>query len=202
VIDDSLIRAAAVVAAVAFLAAPYWETLARHFAKAAQAAYAERATLGRVAAAGLLIAAAWGQIKLPKLPSAPVPVIDVETPTVEMQKAVSEIASACQGMPAGDRALWAATWQKAAVVVAGDAVTTQAVFTDTRSLQLFSTLSLEIAWRRIGGHVPGSNEPLREAVQSAYSAIVGREVVPVDKAVRERFVEFAKAVAWAGINRG
>lgn len=202
-IDDSLIRSAAVVAAIALLAAPYRQAIAGWLAQAAEAARKHGAIVGRIAAAGLLIAAAWGKIPMPSLPSAPaVPSVNVETPSVEMQQAVAGIAEACKSMPAGDRALWAATWQKSAIVVAGDAVTTQAVFTDTRSLRLFTTLSLEIAWRRIGGHVPGSNEPLREAVEAAYGTVVGRDVVPVDKDVRERFVEFAKAVAWAGINRG
>lgn len=201
-IDDSLIRSAAVVAAIALLAAPYREAISQWIAQAAEAAKQHGALVGRIAAAGLLIAAAWGKIPLPTLPSSPMPAITVETPSVEMQQAVAGIVEACKSMPAGDRALWAATWQKSAIVVAGDAVTTQAVFTDTRSLRLFTTLSLEIAWRRIGGHVPGSNEPLREALEAAYGTVVGRDVVPVDKDVRERFVEFAKAVAWAGINRG
>ena len=200
---DEIVRTVAVVAAVALLAAPYRQQVTGWLAEAAEAAKRHGPILGRVAAAVLILVAAWGKIPLPSLPSAPaVPSVNVETPSVEMQQAVAGIAEACKFMPAGDRALWAATWQKAAIVVAGDAVTTQAVFTDTRSLRLFTTLSLEIAWRRIGGHVPGSNEPLREALEAAYGTVVGRDVVPVDKDVRERFVEFAKAVAWAGINRG
>lgn len=200
---EEIVRTAAVVAAVALLAAPYRQQLAEYVAKAAKAAQQHGAALGRIAAALLILAAAWGKVPLPALPAAPsLPSVVVETPSVEMQQAVSDIAKACKAMPAGDRALWAATWNKAAIVVAGDAVTTQAVFTDTRSLRLFTTLSLEIAWRRIGQHVPGSNEALREAVEAAYGSIVGRDVVPVDKSVRDRWVEFAKAVAWAGINRG
>lgn len=200
--DDAIFRTAAVVAAIALLAAPYWKDIVDVVSQATEAAKRHRGTLSRVLAAGLLIAAAWGKIPLPKFEGAVAPVINVETPSAEMQQAVAAIAEACKTMPAGDRALWAATWQKASIVVAGDAVTTQAVFTDTRSLQMFTKLCIDIAWRRIGGHVPGSNEPLREAVEAAYAAVVGREVVPVDKATRERFVEFAKAVAWAGINRG
>jgi hypothetical protein len=102
----------------------------------------------------------------------------------------------------GDRMLWAQTWNKAATVVAGDAVTTEVVFTDTRSLRLFTTLALDIAWRRIGQHVPGSNEPLRTAVEAAYGQAIGTEVVPVTPDVRSRYAAFAKAVAWAGVNGG
>jgi hypothetical protein len=105
-------------------------------------------------------------------------------------------------MPYGDRMLWAATWSKAAVVVAGDAVSTEVVLTDTRSLRLFTTLALDIAWRRIGQHVPGGNEPLRKAVEAAYGQAVGTDVVPVTADVRARYGAFSKAVAWAGVNGG
>lgn len=98
--------------------------------------------------------------------------------------------------------LWASVWQKAGVVVAGDAVTAQTAFTDTRSLQAYTALAVDIAWRRIGGHKPGSNEPLRKAVEAAYAAQMGRDVVPVTAEVRARYVELAGAIAWAGLNRG
>ena len=199
---DAVIRTAAVVAAVALLAAPYWHRIAGWVATAAEACYAERSTLGRIAAALLLIAAAWGKVPLPSMPDAAVPAIVVETPSVEMQGVVAPIAAAMRSMPAGDRLLWAQTWTKAGVVVAGDAVTTEVVFTDTRSLRAFTALALDIAWRRIGQHAPGSNEPLRSAVESAYAAVLGKDVVPVTDDMRARYVELAKAIAWAGQKRG
>lgn len=57
---DALVRAAALVAAVALLAAPYWPAIARHLAEAAAAARPYRADIARVAAACLLIYAACG----------------------------------------------------------------------------------------------------------------------------------------------
>jgi hypothetical protein len=200
--DESVIRIAAVVAAFALLAAPYWDKLAGWVTKAAEAAYAERATIGRIAAALLLIAAAWGKLPVPKLPAAPTVTVDVETPSVEMQQLVKPVADALKSLPMGDRMLWAQTWNKAATVVAGDAVTTEVVFTDTRSLRMFTTLALEIAWRRIGQHAPGSVAGLREAVEAAYGQAVGTDVVPVTADVRSRYAAFAKAVAWAGVNGG
>lgn len=199
---DSVIRTAAVVAAVALLAAPYRDRIAGWLSAASEACYAERSTLGRIAAALLLIAAAWGKVPLPSMPDAAVPSIVVETPSVEMQGVVAPIAAAMKSMPAGDRLLWAQTWTKAGVVVAGDAVTTEVVFTDTRSLRAFTALALDIAWRRIGQHAPGSNEPLRSAVESAYAAVLGKDVVPVTDDMRARYVELAKAIAWAGQKRG
>ena len=200
--DDSIIRLAAVVAAVALLAAPYRETIAGWLSQAAEACYAERSSLGRIAAALLIIAAAWGQIPMPKLPAAPAVTVDVETPSVEMQQLVRPVAESLQALPMGDRMLWAQTWNKAATVVAGDAVTTEVVFTDTRSLRMFTSLALDIAWRRIGQHAPGSVAGLREAVEAAYGQAIGVDVVSVTADVRSRYAAFAKAVAWAGVNGG
>jgi hypothetical protein len=107
-----------VVAAVALLAAPYRETIAGWLSQAAQACYAERSALSRIAAALLILAAAWGQIPMPKLPAAPAVTVDVETPSVEMQQLVRPVADAMKSLPMGDRMLWAQTWNKAATVVA------------------------------------------------------------------------------------
>lgn len=200
--DESVIRLAAVVATFALLAAPYRDRIAGWLSQAAQAAYAERATLGRIAGALLLIAAAWGKIPMPRMPATPTVTVDVETPSVEMQQLVKPVADALKSLPMGDRMLWAQTWTKAGVVVAGDAVTTEVVFTDTRSLRAFTALALDIAWRRIGQHAPGSVAGLREAVEAAYGQAVGADVVPVTADVRSRYTAFAKAVAWAGVNGG
>jgi hypothetical protein len=200
--DENVIRLAAVVAAVALLAAPYRDRIAGWISQAAEAAYAERATITRIAGALLLIAAAWGKIPMPRMPAAPAVTVDVETPSVEMQQLVKPVADALKSLPMGDRMLWAQTWNKAATVVAGDAVTTEVVFTDTRSLRMFTTLALEIAWRRIGQHAPGSVAGLREAVEAAYGQAIGVDVVSVTADVRSRYAAFAKAVAWAGVNGG
>ena len=199
---DEIIRTAAVVAAVALVAAPYWPHVAKYLAEATETARRHWPTIGRAVAACLLIAAAWGKIPMPSLPTAPSVTVVVETPTVEMQTLVRPVADAMRSVPHGDRMLWAATWSKAAVVVAGDAVTTDVVFTDSRSLRGFTVLALDIAWRRIGQHTPGGNEPLRAAVEACYGQAIGTEVVPVTADLRARYGAFAKAVAWAGIGGG
>ena len=200
--SDEIIRTAAVVAAVALVAAPYWPHVAKYVAEAAETARRHWPTIGRAVAACLLIAAAWGKIPIPTLPTAPSYVVPVVTPSDEMQRLVTPIAAVLKSLPMSDRMLWAATWTKAAVVVAGDAVTTEVVFTDTRSLRGFTVLALDIAWRRIGQHAPGSNEPLRTAVEAAYGQAIGTEVVPVTAELRARYAAFAKAVAWAGVGGG
>lgn len=119
-----------------------------------------------------------------------------------MQAIVVSVAEAMQSMPAGDRLLWAQVWTKAGVVVAGDAITTETAFTDTRGLRAFTALVIDIAWRRIGKHATGSNEPLRKAVEEAYAKVLGKDPVPVTSDLRARYVEFAKAIAWAGQRKG
>ena len=157
----------------------------------------------RIAVAGVLgYVAMRGVPSLPSLPQSPAASVEVETPGADMQAIVEPVAKAIRSLPAGDRLLWAHTWNKAAVVVEGDAIATEVAFTDTRSLRLFTTLALDIAWRRIGGNVPGSNEALRTATEAAYVKALGAATVPVTADVRKSYGEFARAMAWAGANRG
>jgi len=199
---EIIIRGAAIGLALVLAMAPYRGQIAAAAYRALETAKTKAGFLSRLAAVVLLIAAAWGVVPMPRLPDGAVPTIVVEKPSVEMQAVVAPIAAAVKSLPAGDRLLWAQTWTKASVVVAGDAVTTEVVFTDTRSLRAFTALALDIAWRRIGQHTPGSNEPLRQAVEAAYGQVVGKDVVPVTADLRARYVELAKAIAWAGQNKG
>lgn len=198
---DALLRLAAVVAAAALVAAPYYGQALGWLAAAAEAAKRHRYTIGRIVAAGLIVGAAWGKLPMPTLPAA-APRVAVETPSDAMQRLVTPVAASLRRLGPVDRALWAEAWEKAAVVVAGDAVTAEVAFTDTRSLRIFTTLALDIAWRRIGGHQPGEVPGLREAVEAVYNTAMGREVVPVTADVRAKYVELAKAIAWAGVNGG
>jgi hypothetical protein len=199
---DAIVRAVAVCAAVAILAAPYRRVVVDLVQAGADYAKAHAAGLGRLAAAGLIVAAAWGVVPLPSLPAMPSVTVEVETPSPEMQAAVAPIAAALRSMPLGSRMVWAATWNKAALVVAGEGTAREISLTDTRSLQAYTALALDIAWRRIGGNPPGSNEALRKALEAAYGAAVGTEDVPVTRDISDRYTAFAKAVAWAGLNGG
>lgn len=202
---DALFRTAAFVAAVALVGAPYWSLAAQAGISLARAAYeaakARKQGIARVAAAGLLIGAAWGKVPLPTF-TAPAATVTVETPSEAMQSTVQPIAAAMRAMPMGDRVLWAQLWNKAALVAAGDVVSTEVVFTDTKSLRAFTVLALEIGWRRIGGHKPGEHKGLREAVEAAFAQVLGTAEVPVTKDLRERYAELCRAIAWAGLNAG
>ena len=128
--------------------------------------------------------------------------IHVETPSDAMRTVVQPIASVMRTVPMGDRVLWAHVWNKAAIVVAGDAVSTEVVFTDTRSLRAFTILALDIGWRRIGGNRPGEYAGLRKAVEDSFSQVLGTAEVAVTKDLRERYAELCRAIAWAGIHAG
>ena len=196
--NDTGLRLAAVAAAAALLAAPYWPQIQAAAGRALEACKAQAGLLGRIAAAGLILAAAWGKLPLPTLPTA-APQVSVATPSDAMQRLVTPVADALAGLPAADRNLWASLWLKAATVAAGDAVTAQVVFADTRALRDYTGLAVDIGWRRIGKHAPGSQESLRTAVEAAYASAVGRDVVPVTGDVRARYVELANALAWAAV---
>ncbi len=196
---ESLVRTAAVVAAVAFLAAPYRQQIAGYVSQAAQAAKAHGALAGRIAAAALLIAAAWGKVPMPSLPSTPaVPVVTVDAPSSAMRATVQPIADALKAAPLGDRMLWANLWSKAATVVAGDELGTEVVLTDTRALRMFTTLALDIGWRRIGENKPGTYAGLRQAVEKAMGDTLSLDARPIDVETRAKVVELYKAIAWAG----
>jgi len=202
---DALLRILAVAAAVALIAAPYAGQIRAAATAAAEAVRQHSGIIGRLIAASLLIAAAWGKVPMPTLPAVGggvvAPGLAVEEPSAAMRETVEPIAKQLRGMSISDRMLWAATWSKVALVAAGDVATTEVVFSDTRALRVYTALSLDIAWRRIGGHKPG-NEPLRSAVEAAYASAVGDAIVPVDASVRERYVAFCRAVAWAAMPAG
>ncbi|NDC57168.1 MAG: hypothetical protein EBZ69_10265 [Alphaproteobacteria bacterium] len=197
---DIAFRAVAVALALVLALAPYRQQIVEAASRLYAAGQSHAGLIGRMAAVALLVAAAWGKVPLPQLPAGPVQVT-VETPSAEMQTLVRPVADALRGSSPVDRALWAEVWTKAATVAAGDAVTTEVVFTDTRSLRAFTALAIDIAWRRIGQHVPGGNEPLRNAVEACYAAAVGKDEVPVTADVRGRYVALCRAVAWAGVGR-
>ena len=198
---DEIIRTAAVVAAAVLLAAPYWQQIVERITQAIDAAKSHGPALARLAAAGLIVAAAWGKIPLPSFPTAPSVVTypAVATPSDEMRASVTGVVDAFRSAPISDRLVWSQVWAKAAVVVEGDAVLTETVFTDTRSLRGFVVLAIDIGWRRLGGNPPGKYSGLREAVESAFASVIGAEDVPVTPDLRKRFAELCRALAWAAL---
>ena len=156
-------------------------------------------TWQRLVAAVVLGYVALFGVKVPHMPMGGPTLV---APSADMQTTVAPIAAVLKTLPMGDRVLWANLWEKAAVVAAGDAVSTEVVFTDTRSLRLFTVLALDIGWRRIGQHQPGAYKGLREAVEAAMGSALSLEVKPVTADVRASYVDLCRAIAWAGLNGG
>jgi hypothetical protein len=135
-------------------------------------------------------------------PKQAAPTFVVEDVSDEMKTKVADVARALKAASPAERAIWASVWEKAAVVVAGDAVTTEVIFTDTRSLRGFTVLSLDIAWRRLGGVKAGQYPGLREGVEKAMGDVVGLDVKPVTPDLRRAYGEACRAIAWAGYGNG
>jgi hypothetical protein len=72
-------------------------------------------------------------------------------------------------------------------------------FRDTAALRLFTTVALDIAWRRLGKHQPGSVDGLRDGVEAAMRSVLGLDAVPVTPQMRASYANVAKAIAWAGL---
>jgi hypothetical protein len=188
---DDLARLAAVVAAVALVAGPNIRQAGPWLAEAWKRGKPYAGTAGRAIAACLILWAAWGH--LPALPARPTPPAPVDVPAV-----AQPVADALRSLPASDRKLWRDLWDKVGIVVAAEATAREPAFRDTRELRAYTGLAIDIAWRRIAGHAPGSQETLRKAVEAAYAATVGTDDVPATSDIRGRYVEFAKAMAAAG----
>lgn len=194
---DQMFRFAAVVAAIAILAAPYRQRVVDAVAAAADAAKSHAGLLVRGVAALLLIAAAWGKVPLPQIQTPGVRPVAVAAPSDAMQRVVAPVAESLRSTSMANRALWADLWLKAGVIVAADAVGTDAVFHDTKALRDYTAIAVDIGWRRIGGNPPGSVAGLRQAVEGAFEATLGADVLPVSADTRARYDELAKALAWA-----
>lgn len=202
--SDAVFRGVCIALAVVLGAAPYWPSVKDAAGRLIEAAKERASHLRRLVVIGLLLVA--GGVFDRLLPSLRLPTVQpvsvtVEAPSVEMQERVAGVVSAMRSASPVDRAVWASVWEKAALVVEAPEGS-EPVFTDTRSLRGFTVLSLDIAWRRLGGHTPGDVPGLREAVEKAMGDVVGLEVKPVTPELRRAYAEACRAIAWAGVGKG
>jgi hypothetical protein len=152
-----------------------------------------------IAALVLAAIAAFGVPASPEAKPAPAPVV---VPSADMQAAVADVHKALLHANAVDRALWAEVWAKSAKVVAGDAVETEVIFSDTRALRTYNVIALRIAWRRLGGNVAGKYPGLSEATEKAFVGVLGTDVKPVTPELRQRYVDLCNALSWCGAGKG
>lgn len=199
---DTALRAAAVVAAVALVAAPYWRRLLELAITAAKAAAGYQSDLTRVAAAGVLIAFAWGAIPLPAVQYT-VPTVEVPTPSDAMQRTVAPVAAALREAKPADKALWAALWVKGARVIAhNDPADRDSRIANTAALRGVLVAALDVGWRRIGGHQAGDYAGLREAVEGAFVKTIGSDQKEMDAATAATAEDLFNAIGWAGLHGG
>jgi hypothetical protein len=157
----------------------------------------------RIGAAVILV---WFAVYGIDKPQPPAPQPD-NAPASDLADKMAPVAKVLSKVSHVDRALWAEVWEKAAKVVEGDEVGkygSEVVFTDTKSLQVFTVICLDIAWHRIGGNEPGKYAGLREATEAflADPSVLGRDDVALTPELRKAYVRAASALAYAGINRG
>jgi len=195
---DALLRILAVAAAVALIAAPYAGQIRIAATAAAAAVRQHSGIIGRLIAASLLIAAAWGKVPMPTLPTPDAKVVvEVEEPKPELRRLVEPVRTALASASMRDRAVWAETWMKSGIVVAADTVQSAPVFADVRTLRAFQVVAFDVAWRRIGGVSPGRYPGLKDNVEAAFSEVLGLDDVAVDASLREQYVALVRALAWA-----
>lgn len=150
-----------------------------------------------VAAFGLLYVAFAGlpKIDLPALPETNAPAVDA--PTMELQRAVAEVAKICRNMDGFDRLVWMSTWEEAAEVIEGDSDLMSIEFENTLGLQAWQQSVFKIAWQRLAkasGKYPG----LGDAVEQAFADVVGLDVRTVDEDMLEDVADLYHALAWCG----
>lgn len=133
------------------------------------------------------------EIPIPSVPSTP----KIKEPSMEMQRAVSDVADICEKMDGFDRMVWMATWEEAADVISGEAEDITVEFANTLGLQVWQNSVFDIAWRRLAD-ASGKYKGLGDAVEKAFTATIGNEIRPVDEDTLMDVVELYEALAWAG----
>jgi len=201
--SDDLVRLGAGLAALVLLCAPAVPVVVSWLKAHQDQLRASIKGWPHVALVGVLAyIAMFGIHRLPAVTPETVPEVVVPVPSPSMQQAVADVHAALAKANPVDRAEWGRLWQRAGVVVAGDATDTEIVFTDTRSLRLFNILAMRIGWRRLGENAKGKYPGLGEATERAFGAILGLDVQPVTPELRAKYVELCNALAWCGAGRG
>ena len=122
---------------------------------------------------------------------------DVREPTKELRDAVADVANICESMDAFDRLVWMATWEDAAIIVAGEDEEVSVTFENTLGLRLFTESTFNVAWSRLA-KASGKYAGLDDAVEQAFLTVLGNDVRPWSEMLSEDVVELYDALAWAG----
>lgn len=135
----------------------------------------------------------------------PVPVpVDPAGPAATLVSKVAPVAEALAGADDVDRALWAAVWERAGLVVEGDIGVAQPVMTTTKELRAFTVAMLQVAWQRLRNLPPHAFPKLDAALEGflADPEVMGKDDVLLDDVFRAQYARAVRALAYAGRKRG
>ena len=122
---------------------------------------------------------------------------DVREPTADVQKAVADVADICERMDTFDRLVWMATWEDCSTIVAGEDDDVSVTFDNTLGLRLFTDSTFDVAWSRLA-NASGKYRGLGEAVEKAFTEVIGNDVRPWSDDLADDVIELYDALAWAG----
>lgn len=152
-----------------------------------------------IVAAALLYVAANG-VDLPSLKPLAVTVVPA-APSAAMKDIVGPVAAIMRNADDFDRAVFAATFEEAANLVAGESSDTEITFENTLGMRIFTVSVIDIAWRRLA-NARGKYSGLNNAVEQAFESVLSRDVKPATEEIKAKYVELCRALAWAGVARG
>lgn len=151
-----------------------------------------------IVAAALLYVAFAG---MPAITPSPVKLPVIATPSQEMASIVDPVAKIMRNADAFDRAVFASTFEQAAILVAGEMPDSEVKFENTLGLRLFTVTVIDIAWRRLA-KANGKYAGLNDAVEQVFETVLTRDVKPVTPEIKSRYIELCRALAWAGVAKG
>ena len=153
--------------------------------------------LRTIVALGAIYVAVFGlpdvQLPTPSAPERPT----VEKPSAELQEAVADVASICERMNTFDRLVWMSTWEDCSAIVAGEDEDVSVTFDNTLGLRLFTDSTFQVAWNRLA-NASGKYRGLAEAVEKAFTNVIGNEVRQWSAEVAGDVIDLYDALAWAG----
>lgn len=131
----------------------------------------------------------------------PMPSPDVPTrpvPSAAMREEVEPVAAILRNADIIDRAIFAEVWEQAAEIVLGEDDDIQVSFDNTLGLRTWTAAIANASWKRVAkatGKYPG----LSDAIEGAFSDVIGNEIAPVTDEMIEKYAELCRALAWAGM---
>lgn len=152
-----------------------------------------------IAAAVLLAVGVCGlpSLSVPRVSSS----ITIEEPSEKMKSAVRGVAKVAARMNSIDRLWFQSIYRNASVVMRADGLCDEPVMTTMSSARAVHVAILEFIWRGLANNPSGKFDGLSEAVEDAFSTVVGDEHRAMTPALRAELSSLYDAIAWAGLGK-